>query len=188
MQHHRSSSLLALSLLALLGAGCAGAPAPEQAAPQTPPAPTPTLNAPSAVNAGSDQTNTLMATDTSAEADPDFTAGSEYMRETPQRYADLNGKRPYLLYFYADWDLPERDQHTALVKLFDSKKFGTPLLRVNFKDNQVTDEGVAWAKALNVAKENTTIAFDASGKEVVRWTGALDEAKLTELMAKANGK
>ena len=62
------------------------------------------------------------------------------------------------------------------------------MLRVNFKDNQVTDEGVAWANTLNVTAERTTIAFNASGKEVGRHTGPLDEAKLLELMAKANGK
>ncbi len=176
-----SSPLLRAAVLGLavatLGAGCA------KQEPKAPPEPPKQPAAPAAPPAAG-----LLPKDQVTDVDPDFTAGSEYMRETPERYADLNGKKPYLLNFYADWNKDERTEHEALVKLFDGKKFGTPLLRVNFKDNQVTDEGVAWAKALNVTSERTTIAFTASGKEAARFTGPLDEAKLSELMAKANGK
>lgn len=161
---------IALLTIILLGAGCANS---ENSDTKNP-----------VIEKKSDQVNNLIENTQSEEVDQEFTTGSAYMRETPQRMADLKGKKPFFLYFYADWNKDMRIEHTALVQLFDEKKIIVPLLRVNYTDNQVTDEGVEWAKSLAITRAGTIIGFDASGKEVVRYTGAVDEGVLLGLQTK----
>ncbi len=159
----------ALIFLFLLGAGCN--PIPEK--PKTVSTPiAPRLQ------------NALIPDTTNMPIDPDFTAGSEYMQETPERYEDLHGKKPFLMYFYADWCPECRKEHPALRALYDTKKIGMPILRVNYKDNQVTDEGVEWAKQYGIVTQHTFIILDASGKEIGRHIGPIDEKGIRELMGK----
>lgn len=164
---HILSGIIFLSL-AILGAGCADTADTNN---QT-------------TEKKSESPQNLLGDSQVEEVDQEFTTGSTYMRETPQRIIDLKGKKPFFLYFYADWNKDMRLEHAALVQLFDKKKLGTPFLRVNYTDNQVTDEGVALAKNFSVTQAGTVIGFDASGKEVVRYTGPVDEAVLQGLQSK----
>ena len=193
MTNHISRSTLLCRLaslaaaLSVLGAGCAAASnAPVTSKPTSTAALPPGMNQAqlAAEKAG------LLPGDQSGAVDPDFTAGSDYMRETPQRYQDLKGKKPFILYFYADFNKTARTDHDMLVKLFDAEKFSVPLLRVDYKDNQVTDEGVQWVKDYNVTSTDgqVFIAIKADGTEATRFTGEITAGELQVLMDKANGK
>ena len=115
---------------------------------------------------------------TSYEASYSLSENWQYRNYSSDSYDQLLGKKPFALFFHANWCSSCRSQEKIIQQNLASLPVDFTILRVNF------DTETELKKKYSVAMQSIVIVFDETGKEVGRMWDFSSIQKFIDLLSK----